>query len=57
MILRETFEDDETRIILKLLQEHPKFKRTLSSLSYFTEKQKEKFISHVNHLYQTIKEW
>ncbi|WP_142323604.1 helix-turn-helix transcriptional regulator [Bacillus sp. AFS015802] len=57
MILRENFEDDETREILQLLKQHPKFKRTLSSLSYFTEKRKEKFIGHVNHLYQTLKEW
>ncbi|WP_201714428.1 helix-turn-helix domain-containing protein [Rossellomorea arthrocnemi] len=57
MILRENFEDDETKEILKTLQQHPKFKRTLSSLSYFTEKRKEKFINHVNHLYQTMKDW
>ena len=57
MILRENFEDEENKEILKILQEHPKFKRTLSSLSYFTEKRKEKFITHVNHLYQTMKDW
>ncbi|TMU84065.1 helix-turn-helix transcriptional regulator [Bacillus sp. BHET2] len=57
MILRESFEDQENEEILKILQEHPKFKRTLSSLSYFTEKRKEKFITHVNHLYHTMKDW
>ncbi|WGG48097.1 helix-turn-helix transcriptional regulator [Rossellomorea sp. DA94] len=57
MILRETFEDGETKEILKTLGEHPKFKRTLSSLSYFTDKRKEKFIAHVNHFYQTMKGW
>ncbi|MCA1060889.1 helix-turn-helix domain-containing protein [Rossellomorea aquimaris] len=57
MILREHFEDDETREIMKTLQEHPKLKRTLSSLSYFTEKRREKFISQVNHFYQTVKDW
>ncbi|WP_173107805.1 helix-turn-helix domain-containing protein [Bacillus sp. KH172YL63] len=57
MILRESFEDEEYKEILKILQEHPKLKRTLASLAYFTEKRKEKFITHVNHLYQTLKEW
>ncbi|MFI8577139.1 helix-turn-helix domain-containing protein [Rossellomorea aquimaris] len=57
MILRENFEDEENREILKILQEHPKFKRTRSSLTYFTEKRKEKFITQVNHLYQTMKDW
>jgi transcriptional regulator with XRE-family HTH domain len=57
MILREIFEDEENREILKILQDHPKFKRTLSSLTYFTEKRKEKFITQVNHLYHTMKDW
>ncbi|MDX8344117.1 helix-turn-helix transcriptional regulator [Rossellomorea sp. YZS02] len=57
MILREHFEDDETREIMKILQDYPKLKRTLSSLSYFTEKRKEKFTSQVYHLYQTMKDW
>ncbi|MGG1630964.1 helix-turn-helix domain-containing protein [Rossellomorea sp. NRS-1567] len=57
IILRENFEDEENREILKILQDHPKFKRTLSALTYFTEKRKEKFISQVNHLYQTMKDW
>ena len=57
MILRENFEDEENREILKILQDYPKFKRTLSSLTYFTEKRKEKFVIHVNHLYQTMKDW
>lgn len=57
MILRENFEDEENRAIMKILQDYPKFKRTLSSLTFFTEKRKEKFITQVNHLYQTMKDW
>ncbi|MGM0853897.1 MAG: hypothetical protein ACQEWI_15020 [Bacillota bacterium] len=57
MILREKFEGEENREILKILQDFPKFKRTLSSLTYFSEKRKEKFITQVTHLYQTMKEW
>ncbi|MGE6754793.1 helix-turn-helix domain-containing protein [Rossellomorea sp. NPDC071047] len=57
MILRENFEYEENREILKILQDHPKFKRTLSSLTYFTEKRKDKFITQVNHLYQMMKDW
>jgi hypothetical protein len=40
MTLKENFEDEENREILKILQDFPKFKRTLSSLAYFTEKRK-----------------
>ncbi|MCA1065421.1 helix-turn-helix transcriptional regulator [Rossellomorea sp. AcN35-11] len=57
MILREHFEDDEKKEIVKILQDYPKFKRTLSSLAYFTEKRKEKFITQVNHLYHMMKDW
>ena len=57
MVLRESFEDAETLEILKILNEHPKLKRTLSSLQYFTDKRKEKFIAQVNHLFQTMKDW
>jgi transcriptional regulator with XRE-family HTH domain len=57
MILRESFEDAETAAVIELLNEHPKLKRTLASLSYQTEKRQEKFINMSSSLYNFAKDW
>jgi transcriptional regulator with XRE-family HTH domain len=57
MILRESFEDEETAAILKMLNDHPKLKRTLASLTYQTEKRQDKFISISASLYNFAKDW
>ncbi|MFL8937772.1 helix-turn-helix domain-containing protein [Rossellomorea oryzaecorticis] len=57
MILRESFEDEETAAILKMLDEHPKLKRTLASITYQTEKRQEKFINISASLYTFAKDW
>ncbi|MGR3766096.1 helix-turn-helix domain-containing protein [Rossellomorea sp. NS-SX7] len=57
LVLRESFEDEETTAIIKMLNDHPKLKRTLASLTYQTEKRKEKFASQVSSLYNYAQDW
>ncbi|MCA1055152.1 helix-turn-helix domain-containing protein [Rossellomorea aquimaris] len=57
MVLRESFENEETAAIIQMLDEHPKLKRVLASLTYQTDKRKEKFSNQVSQLYNFIREW
>lgn len=57
MLLRESFEDEETAAIIQMLNDHPKLKRTLASLTFQTEKRKEKFASQASSLYNYAQDW
>ncbi|MEG9296054.1 helix-turn-helix transcriptional regulator [Mangrovibacillus sp. Mu-81] len=57
MVLRESFEDEETAAIITMLNDHPKLKRTLATLTYQTEKRKEKFANQVNQTYNFAQDW
>jgi transcriptional regulator with XRE-family HTH domain len=57
MVLRESFEDEETAAIIEMLNSHPKLKRTLASLTQQPGKRKEKFASKVSSLYHFAQDW
>ncbi|XXM72888.1 helix-turn-helix domain-containing protein [Lysinibacillus sphaericus] len=57
MILRESFEDEETASIIEMLNGHPKLKRTLASLTHQPGKRKDKFASQASSLYHFAKDW
>jgi hypothetical protein len=41
MVLRESFEDEESAAVFTMLDDHPKLKRTLASRTFQTDKRKE----------------
>ncbi|KSU60456.1 hypothetical protein AS034_16580 [[Bacillus] enclensis] len=57
MVLRESFEDEETSSIIEMLNANPKLKRTLASLTQQPEKRKEKFASQISSLYHFAQDW
>ncbi|MBH9966648.1 helix-turn-helix domain-containing protein [[Bacillus] enclensis] len=57
MVLRESFEDEETSAIIEMLNGHPKLKRTLASLTQQPGKRKEKFSNQASSLYHFVQDW
>jgi transcriptional regulator with XRE-family HTH domain len=57
MVLRESFEDEETAAIINMLNDHTKLKRTLAALTLQTDKRKEKFSNQVSQTYNFAQDW
>jgi transcriptional regulator with XRE-family HTH domain len=57
MVLRESFEDEETAAIISMLKDQPKLKRTLALLTMQPDKRKEKFSNQMSQTYNFAQDW